>query len=77
VCVCVCVCVCVLRVILHNRNDYLQKFGSAFLGSWMLGVGVISESKKFTFPRRAAVAHAYSPSYSGGRDQEDPGLKPA
>jgi hypothetical protein len=40
-------------------------------------VGVISESKKFTFPRRAAVAHAYSPSYSGGRDQEDPGLKPA
>jgi hypothetical protein len=21
------------------------------------------------------VAHAYNPSYSGGRDQEDPGLK--
>jgi hypothetical protein len=23
------------------------------------------------------VAHAYNPSYSGGRDQEDHGLKPA
>jgi hypothetical protein len=23
------------------------------------------------------VAHAYNPSYSGGRDQEDRGLKPA
>jgi hypothetical protein len=26
---------------------------------------------------RAPVAHAYNPSYSGGRDQEDLGLKPA
>jgi hypothetical protein len=25
----------------------------------------------------ASVAHAYHPSYSGGRDQEDRGLKPA
>jgi hypothetical protein len=25
---------------------------------------------------RAPVAHAYNPSYSGGRDQEDRGLKP-
>jgi hypothetical protein len=25
----------------------------------------------------ALVAHAYNPSYSGGRDQEDHGLKPA
>jgi hypothetical protein len=24
---------------------------------------------------RALVAHAYNPSYSGGRDQEDRGLK--
>jgi hypothetical protein len=26
---------------------------------------------------QAPVAHACNPSYSGGRDQEDPGLKPA
>jgi hypothetical protein len=26
---------------------------------------------------RAPVAHAYNPSYSGGRDQEDHGSKPA
>jgi hypothetical protein len=26
---------------------------------------------------RALVAHAYNPSYSGGRDQEDHGSKPA
>jgi hypothetical protein len=27
--------------------------------------------------RRVLVAHAYNPSYSGGRDQEDQGSKPA
>jgi hypothetical protein len=26
---------------------------------------------------RVSVAQAFHPSYSGGRDQEDPGLKPA
>jgi hypothetical protein len=26
---------------------------------------------------QALVAHAYNPSYSGGRDQEDHGSKPA
>jgi hypothetical protein len=28
-------------------------------------------------PCRVLVAHAYNPSYSGGRDQEDGGSKPA
>jgi hypothetical protein len=28
------------------------------------------------FLSQAPVAHAYNPSYSGGRDQEDHGLKP-
>jgi hypothetical protein len=27
--------------------------------------------------RQVLVAHAYNPSYPGGRDQEDGGLKPA
>jgi hypothetical protein len=32
---------------------------------------------KETFVHRAQVAHACNPSYSGGRDQEDRGSKPA
>jgi hypothetical protein len=32
--------------------------------------------KKITFSR-ALVAHAFNPSYSGGKDQEDRGWKPA
>jgi hypothetical protein len=30
-----------------------------------------------TYSARHPVAHAYNPSYFGGRDQEDLGLKPA
>jgi hypothetical protein len=37
---------------------------------------VFCESK-FAKLSQALVAHAYNPSYSGGRDQEDRGLKPA
>jgi hypothetical protein len=29
------------------------------------------------FESRVLMAHAYNPSYSGGRDQEDHGSKPA
>jgi hypothetical protein len=29
------------------------------------------------FPRQALMAHAYNPSYSGGKDQEDRCSKPA
>jgi hypothetical protein len=29
------------------------------------------------YPSQAPVVHTYNPSYSGGRDQEDHGLKPA
>jgi hypothetical protein len=32
--------------------------------------------KKFWPGAGVLVAQAYNPSYSGGRDQEDPGLKP-
>jgi hypothetical protein len=32
---------------------------------------------KEKFRYQAPVAHAYNPSYSGGRDQDDLGLKPA
>jgi hypothetical protein len=31
---------------------------------------------KDKFHSQASVAHAYNPSYSGGRDQEDHGSKP-
>jgi hypothetical protein len=33
--------------------------------------------KKLTSQIQVPVAHAYNPSYEGGRDQEDHGLKPA
>jgi hypothetical protein len=33
--------------------------------------------KKLLVFTQAPVAHAYNPSYSGGRDQEDHGSKPA
>jgi hypothetical protein len=32
---------------------------------------------KFSKSRQEPVAHAYNPSYSGGTDQDDSGLKPA
>jgi hypothetical protein len=32
---------------------------------------------RFYHPSQALVAHAYNPSYSGGRNQEDRDLKPA
>jgi hypothetical protein len=32
---------------------------------------------KIQYGDRALLAHAYNPTYSGGRDQEDRGLKPA
>jgi hypothetical protein len=34
-------------------------------------------NKRITTFSRVLVAHACNPSYSGGRDQEDQGLKPA
>jgi hypothetical protein len=33
--------------------------------------------KKTTFYSKALVSYSYNPSYSGGRDQENCGLKPA
>jgi hypothetical protein len=36
-------------------------------------IKVISKQRNSWVP----MAHAYNPSYSGGRDQEDHGLKPA
>jgi hypothetical protein len=36
-----------------------------------------TKKKKNTLFSQVPVAHAYNPSYSGGRDLEDRGLKPA
>jgi hypothetical protein len=43
------------------------------------GAQQLTRRKKLikTWASRAPVAHTYNPSYSGGRDQEDCGLKPA
>jgi hypothetical protein len=67
----------------HHQNDGLVKtcIPRTNLKDWHSGKRATLSSNPSTIIKKtknwALVAHAYNPSYSGGRDQEDLGLKPA
>jgi hypothetical protein len=55
--------------------DSVQHLCSA--GGNVTGVTIMENSTEFPTKIKVAVAHTCFPSYSGGRDQEDPSSKPA
>jgi hypothetical protein len=60
---------CLLRVLFNeNKNKDTQLLTSL--------LRLTKQSSIPSFKSQAPVTHACSPSYSGGRDQEDPGSKP-
>jgi hypothetical protein len=70
-----------MLVILPTQKAKIRRIkGKVFEKPWTNSSGnPISkkQNKKPTHYSWAPVAHFYNPSYSGGRDQEDPDLKPA
>jgi hypothetical protein len=57
----------------YNLSSQKAKEGSQVAGQLGLHSDPVSKKRKEMVP----VAHTCNPSYSGGRDQEDRGLKPA
>jgi hypothetical protein len=56
---------------IHRSFKIQTRKVTTLAGSFMKGF------PKEVIPCQAPLAHAYNPSYSGGRDQEDHSLKPA
>jgi hypothetical protein len=69
-------------MVVHTYNPSSWEVEAGGLQTGGLGKMMSQKSSKQTNKtknptRQALVSHIYNPRYSGGRDQEDHGLKPA